>query len=47
MIGNLGGTVEDIKEVEIPFSDIKRKIILIRKEKDTPSQFPRKSNKIK
>ena len=27
MIGNLGGTVEDIKEVEIPFSDIKRKII--------------------
>lgn len=47
MIGNLGGTVEDIKEVEIPFSDIKRKIILIRKEKDTPSQFPRKPNKIK
>lgn len=47
MIGNLGGTVEDIKEVEIPFSDIKRKIILIRKEKDTPSQFPRKTNKIK
>lgn len=47
MIGNLGGTVEDIKEVEIPFSDIKRKIILIRKEKDTPSQFPRKHNKIK
>lgn len=47
MIGNLGGTVEDIKEVKIPFSDIKRKIILIRKEKDTLSQFPRKPNKIK
>lgn len=47
MIGNLGGTVEDIKEVEIPFSDIKRKIILIRKEKDTPFQFPRKPKKIK
>lgn len=46
MIGNLGGVIEEIKEIEIPFSDIKRKIIIVRKEKNTPSQFPRSSNKI-
>ncbi len=47
MIGNLGGKIKDIKEVKIPHSDITRKIVLIEKIKETPKEFPRKSNKIK
>lgn len=47
MIGNLGGKIKDIKEVKIPHSDITRKIVLIEKIKETPREFPRKSNKIK
>lgn len=47
MIGNLGGKIEEIKEVKIPQSDITRKIILIKKIKETPGQFPRRPNKIK
>lgn len=47
MIGNLGGKIEDIKEIKIPQSDIKRKIIIIKKVKKTPSQFPRQPKKIK
>ncbi|MBQ7959794.1 MAG: 16S rRNA (guanine(527)-N(7))-methyltransferase RsmG [Clostridia bacterium] len=47
MIGSLGGTVCDIKEVRIPQSDIVRKIVIVEKVKETPSQFPRRANKIK
>lgn len=47
MIGSLGGIIKDIVEVKIPQSDIVRKIVLIEKVKNTPSQFPRKANKIK
>lgn len=47
MIGSLGGRITDIKEVEIPCSDIVRKIVIIEKVKETPAQFPRRSNKIK
>ncbi len=47
MIGNLGGKIEEIKEVKIPQSDIVRKIIIIKKIKETPNQFPRRANKIK
>jgi 16S rRNA (guanine527-N7)-methyltransferase len=47
MIGNLGGKIKDIIEVEIPNSDLVRKIVLIEKIKETPKQFPRKPNKIK
>ncbi len=47
MIGTLGGKIENIKEITIPQSDIKRKIIIIEKVKDTPIQFPRQPNKIK
>lgn len=46
-IGVLGGKIRDIKEVKIPKSDIKRKIVLIEKVKETPKEFPRRSNKIK
>ena len=47
MIGSLGGKVSDVKVVKIPQSDLVRKIVLIEKVKETPSQFPRKANKIK
>ncbi|MBE7023116.1 MAG: 16S rRNA (guanine(527)-N(7))-methyltransferase RsmG [Ruminococcaceae bacterium] len=47
MIGSLGGAVCDIKEVKIPQSDIVRKIVIVEKVKETPSQFPRRANKIK
>lgn len=47
MIGNLGGKISDIKKVNIPQSDIVRKIVLIEKVNETPPQFPRRYNKIK
>lgn len=47
MIGNLGGRIKEIREIEIPNTDIIRKIVLIEKIKETPSQFPRRANKIK
>ena len=47
MIGSVGGKIEDIKEITIPFTDIKRKIVEIKKLKKTPSEFPRSNKKIK
>lgn len=47
MIGNLGGKISDIKKVNIPQSDIVRKIVLIEKVNETPPQFPRRFSKIK
>ena len=47
MIGNLGGRIKEIREIKIPNTDIIRKIVLIEKIKETPSQFPRRANKIK
>lgn len=47
MIGSLGGKVEQVLEASLPQSDILRKLIVIRKEKSTPPQFPRRANKIK
>lgn len=47
MIGILGGKISEIKKIEIPQSDIKRKIIIIEKVKETPAQFPRHPKKIK
>lgn len=47
MIGSLGGKIEEIRKIKIPFSDITRNIIIIRKEKNTPDAFPRTAKKIK
>ena len=47
MIGTLGGKIKEVKEITIPQSEIKRKIIIIEKVKETPGQFPRNPNKIK
>lgn len=41
----LGGKIEEVKEVTLPFSDFKRNIILIRKLRQIPSNYPRKAGK--
>jgi 16S rRNA (guanine527-N7)-methyltransferase len=41
-INELGGKIECVEEFELPESDIKRNIIIIRKIKETPSKYPRK-----
>ena len=42
-IKELGGKVEVVDEFCLPGTDIKRNIIVIRKEKETPKKYPRKS----
>ena len=39
----LGGKVEKIESFELPNSDIKRNIIIIKKVKNTPKAYPRKA----
>ena len=46
-INVLGGKIEKIEEITLPYSDIKRNIIIIRKEKNTPKEYPRKAGKPK
>lgn len=41
-ISILGGSIEDVFEAEIPFSDLKHRIIIIKKVRQTPMRFPRK-----
>jgi 16S rRNA (guanine527-N7)-methyltransferase len=41
-ISILGGRIEDVFEAEIPFSDLKHRIIIIKKVRQTPMRFPRK-----
>jgi len=42
-IKELGGKIEVVEEFYLPGTDIKRNIIVIRKEKETPKKYPRKS----
>ena len=39
----LGGEIEKIETLELPSSDIKRNIIIVKKIKNTPIQYPRKA----
>lgn len=39
----LGGKVEEIMEAEIPFTDLSHKIIVVKKVRHTPMQYPRKA----
>ncbi|MBO7514677.1 MAG: 16S rRNA (guanine(527)-N(7))-methyltransferase RsmG, partial [Lachnospiraceae bacterium] len=39
----LGGSLEDIRKFSLPDSDIQRSLIIIRKEKATKKQYPRKA----
>ena len=39
----LGGRLEDVFEADIPFTDLKHKIIIIKKVGQTPLKYPRKA----
>ncbi len=41
----LGGAVEEVRELTLPFSDIKRNIVIVRKLRQTPTKYPRKPGK--
>lgn len=41
----IGGAIEEIKEITLPFTDIKRNIIVVRKLRQTPTKYPRKAGK--
>lgn len=41
-ISILGGEVEDVFETQIPYSDLKHRIIIVKKVRQTPMRFPRK-----
>ena len=41
----LGGKIEEIKETVIPSTDINRNIIIIKKYRQTPAEYPRKAGK--
>ena len=42
-INVLGGKVLEIDEFNLPFSDIKRNVVIIEKIKNTPNKYPRKA----
>lgn len=46
IIGQLGGTINGIKDIGIPCSDITRRLVVISKVKPTPKEFPREYAKI-
>ena len=39
----LGGTIEQVEKMILPETDIKRSIVIIKKIKNTPAQYPRKA----
>jgi len=41
----LGGEIELIKQIKLPFSDYTRNIVVIKKIRNTPNKYPRKSGK--
>lgn len=41
----LGGEIEEIKEFDLPGSDIRRNIIIVRKLRQSPTNYPRKAGK--
>ena len=42
-IKTLGGEITDVKVISIPFTDINHSIVMIKKVRQTPSQYPRKA----
>ncbi len=41
----LGGKIEKVEELTLPFSDMKRNVVVIRKFRQTPAKYPRKPGK--
>lgn len=44
-IGRLGGAVEEFVEYRLPDSDLYRTLVIVRKKRPTPAEFPRKAGK--
>ncbi len=44
-LSELGGAIEDVSNFTLPFSDFERTLILIKKFRQTPSSYPRRSGK--
>lgn len=44
-INKLGGKVQEVREIQLPNSDIVRKIVIIKKIENTPDAYPRKAGK--
>lgn len=40
-----GGRLESVREFQLPFTDMHRSIILVKKTRQTPSKYPRKAGK--
>ena len=45
-ITTLGGEIEKIETIKIPFTDIEHKLVFIKKLRQTPKQYPRKAGKL-
>lgn len=41
----LGGEIEEVRELTLPFSDITRNIVVVKKLRQTPTKYPRKPGK--
>lgn len=41
----LGGEIDEVKEITLPFGEMKRNIITVRKLRQTPTKYPRKAGK--
>ncbi len=41
----LGGKIEKIEKMELPFSNIERNVVVVRKFRQTPTKYPRKAGK--
>lgn len=44
-LDELGGKIEEVMEFNLPFSDIKRNVVVVKKFRQTPTKYPRKSGK--
>lgn len=42
-INILGGEIVEVKEFQIPFTELKHNVVIIKKVKDTPKKYPRKA----
>ena len=42
----LGGEIENVEKIEIPFTDIVHTLVMIKKVRQTPMKYPRKSGKV-
>lgn len=46
-IGQLGGKIEEIRDYTVPCTEVRHRVVLIRKTRPTPPRFPRAFAKIK